>query len=57
MNKLKELWSDNYYAPVYVIAWRVIWFIPMQLARIVFCACAAMAWGLDAGKMAWRDTE
>lgn len=57
MNKLKEMWSDNHYAPLHVIAWRIIWFIPMQLARIVFCACAIMAWGWNTGKQAWRDTE
>jgi hypothetical protein len=41
----------------YIIAWRLLWFIPLQLGRALFVISAFMGWGLNHGQSAWDNTR
>jgi hypothetical protein len=43
------------YAPWYVIAWRLLWWVPLQLARFVLCTITLVGWGPSAARGIWKD--
>ena len=44
------------WAPWYLIAWRVIWFVPSQVCRAAFVLTVTIGWGPRAGADAWNST-
>lgn len=45
------------YAPWYVIVWRFIWFLPLQVFRFGFLAIAFIGWGRQTAMEAFEDTR
>ena len=44
-------------AAVFVIAWMLLWFVPLQVFRCGFVFCAFCGWGPEAAKGLWGDTR
>jgi hypothetical protein len=49
--------SREGWAPWYLIVWRLIWFVPVMLARVLFVLILGIGWGPETASAAWRDTE
>lgn len=49
-------WPEDWNPP-YIIAWRLLWLLPMYAGRILFCGSVACSMGWRAGCEAWRDTR
>jgi hypothetical protein len=43
-------------APLPVVAWRLLWIVPLMLARAIFVGLVGCAGGWSEAKRAWRDT-
>lgn len=56
---LKRLlrWPGEPYAPWWVIAWRLLWFIPYHIALVLLVACAIAAAGPRVGREIWDDAR
>jgi hypothetical protein len=44
------------YAPWYQIAWRTLWWIPLQALRVAMVSVAFIGWGKRAAARFWKDT-
>lgn len=44
-------------APPHLIAWRLLWLLPIVTARIIFSATIFCGYGPDSAARAWRDTR
>jgi hypothetical protein len=54
------LWSPNPHTgrfPPFRILWNLLWILPVQITRGIFCACCLLAYGPRDARKAWRDTE
>lgn len=45
------------YAPWYVIAWRLIWWLPVQALRVALCITVAAGWGGSDAHRMWEGTQ
>lgn len=45
------------YAPWYVVAWRLPWFLVAQVARVALVACVFMANGPGNARRMWSETQ
>lgn len=43
--KRKQQKQYNPYAPWYVIAWRMVWWVPLKISRELFLLFALLGWG------------
>jgi hypothetical protein len=43
--------------PLYVVAWRLIWFVPVIILRVLLTVAAFCGWGLDSAQRVWEDTK
>jgi hypothetical protein len=48
-------WPKDW-APPWVVAWRLLWFIPLQVSRFLFVGFVLIGYGLSDADQAWRDT-
>lgn len=44
-NQVKKQKPFNPYAPWYVIAWRMVWWVPLKVARELFLLFVLLGWG------------
>lgn len=60
MNKGKGLmqwhWKGRKLANPVVIVWKLIWFIPYQILRVILCLVGGIGFGLHTAEMIWKDT-
>lgn len=43
--------------PWYIIAWRLLWFLPAQALRMLFTLVVGIGFGRRAARDVWRDTR
>ena len=44
---MKQPYDPGPWAPWYVITWRMVWIIPLKIARELFLLFALLGWGLQ----------
>ena len=54
---VKPVYDPCPYAPWYVVAWRMVWIIPLKIAREAFLLFAMMGWGREIAKKMRRITR
>ena len=54
---MKTIWPKHWVAP-HVALWRMIWFLPVQVARLIFVLLVAVMFGPTSMTFrdVWRDT-
>ena len=47
--------KEGYAAPLPLIFWRLIWFIPYKLSLALTCLITGLVWGKEAAIQLWRE--
>ena len=45
---------EGYAAPVPLIIWRLLWFVPYKLSLFLACFMTALVWGPESAKELWK---
>jgi hypothetical protein len=47
----------RYWSPWWIIGWRMIWFLPLMVAKCIFIAVASIGWGPRTGYQMWLEIK
>lgn len=57
MQTIIDMWKRNHLAPPHVIAWRLIWILPLWLFRMCYLTIVLVGWGPKTFYQMWQDTQ
>lgn len=43
--------------PLYVVAWRLCWLLPVYLCGAGYCLALLCGWGVESAKRGWRAIQ
>lgn len=49
--------KKNFYVPWYVIAWRMVWALPIVICRVLLAACVLCSRGISTAAAIWHETR